>query len=147
MCDRARGAISHTLRHDSLLAKPAEEAHEHCLSIYHLVEAVEPRLGHVRHDVPVSGKNVVRKWPRDEICIVDPLEPIPGSHFHPERSFLSHLFCKANYLRIANWHFENSCDLGPEIPPSEIVAISNIEGLISASLLRRCPQRRIRKMH
>ena len=46
---------------------------------------------------------------------------------------------------ICNCHFEDRRDLGPKIPPSEIVTIGNVEGFISASLIRRSPQRRIRK--
>jgi len=40
---------------------------------------------------------------------------------------------EANCLGIQSGHFEDRCDLGPEIPPPEI-AISDVEGLISTSL-------------
>jgi hypothetical protein len=53
---------------------------------------------------------------------------------------------EANCLWLCDWHFEDRRDLGPKISPSEIVAICDVEGFISASLICRSPQRCIRKM-
>ena len=62
------------------------------------------------------------------------------------RAPLGHLLAETDRLRITNWHFKHGRDFWPDVPPSETVAIGNIEGLIPASRLRRSPQRRIRKM-
>ena len=63
-----------TLRHDPLFAKTAEQAYEHRFAIDHIVGAVKSRLSYVRHNVPVRAKNVVRKWPGEEIRVGDALE-------------------------------------------------------------------------
>ena len=79
-----------TLRHDPLFTKTAEQAYEHRFAIDHIVEAVKSRLGYVRHNVPVRAKNIVRKWPSDEIRLGDALELVLCGHFLPERTLVGH---------------------------------------------------------
>jgi hypothetical protein len=105
------------------------------------VEAVKPRLGHVRHYIPIRAKHVIRKWPGDEIHVRYALELVLGGNFLPECTLIRHVLREANWLWISNCHVEDRGDFGPEITPSEIVAIGNVEGFISASLICRSPQR------
>ena len=60
-----------------------EQAHKHRFAIHHIVEAVKPRLGHVRHYIPVSAKHVIRKWPRDELDVGDASELVLSSNLSP----------------------------------------------------------------
>ena len=81
---RQRSEWAGALGHDPLFTKATEQAHKHRLAIDHIVEAVKPRLGHVRHYIPISAKHVIRKWPSDEIHVGDALELVLGSNFLPE---------------------------------------------------------------
>jgi hypothetical protein len=129
------------LGHDPVFPKATEQAHKHRRAINHIVEAVKPRLGHLRHYIPVCAKHVICKWPSDEIHVRDELELVLDSDFPPECTLIGHMLREANCLWLGDWHFEDRRDLGPKISPSEIVAICDVEGFISASLIRRSPQR------
>ena len=69
--EKKNAVVPLTLGHNSLFTKAAEQAYKHRLAIDQIVEAVKPRLGHVRHYIPVRAKHVIREWPRDEIDVGD----------------------------------------------------------------------------
>src|SRR5262249_34596985 len=100
------------------------------MNIAHMVEAIKPRLGHIRHDVPVGAEDIIREWPSNEVRVRNAPELVLGDNFLPDRTLIGHmlretnclLLRETNCLRISKRHFEDCCDLGPKVSPATFMS-------------------------
>jgi hypothetical protein len=77
-----------------------QQAHKHRLAVDHIVEAIKPSLGYVRHHVPVCAKDIIGKRPGDQIGVGEAAELLLGDYFLPKCTLVGHMLHEANRLGI-----------------------------------------------
>ena len=133
-----------TLWNDSLFAEVGEETCEHVLRIDAVVETSPARLDGACDVVVLhETKNGVGEGPRRDLLVGEWLQLMFTDNRLPNRLLVGHVDGERRRDWIGHRHVEHRGDARPEVSPTEVVAVGNVEDLVLGRLGLAGPRRRL----
>src|SRR5271157_3742563 len=115
-----------------LLPELRELAPEHLLGLDHVVKPVAPGLGGVGDGVVRDPEDELAESPGDELVQAIGTQPIFLGHLLPDVALVGHHLHQRDRQGRRSLHTEVIGEAGPEVLPSEVVAVGDIEDLVAA---------------